>query len=81
MENKSSTERDRQKRSIVDRIWNPVTNNDQHLVRIFFWASIIICLFLENILEGLANNRVWDVISAAWLAFAVFVRFKVYIKW
>jgi hypothetical protein len=80
MENNNSTKATQQQRNIVDRIWNP-TPKDESLVRIFFWASIIICLILPRIFETLATNKAWNVISIAWLVLAVFIRFKVYLKW
>jgi hypothetical protein len=78
MENKNSSA-NQQERSIVDRILRP-TPNDENVVRIFFWVSVIACLLLPRVFEVLAYNQVWTVISIGWVAFAFYLRIKMYMK-
>jgi hypothetical protein len=66
-------------RSVLNRIWNP-TKQDEVLVRIVFWVSIIACLLLPRMLEPLGHSKVWNAISAAWLVLAIYLRFKIYLK-
>ncbi len=79
MENKNSSNAGQQQRSILYRIFDP-TPQDEVVVRIFFWISIILCLLLPRIFEVLANNSLWKVISVAWFVLAVYVRIKVFTR-
>ena len=80
MENKNLPDQDREQRSILDRLWNPATTKDEVLLRVFLWASIILFVLLPRLFEGLAENQVWKYVSLAWLALAVFLRFKAHFK-
>lgn len=69
-----------EQRSLIQRIWNPMTPGDENLIRIFFWVSIIICLLLPNVFKDLVGNKTWEVITIAWLATAFFIRFRIYFR-
>jgi len=76
MENKNSSKSDQEQRSILYRIFDP-RREDEVVVRIFFWISILSCVFLPSIFEVLADNKIWNVIAVAWFVLAVYIRIKV----
>ena len=69
-----------EQRHILARIWDPKTQQDENLIRIIFWVSILTCLALPRLFENLEGNKSWEYITIAWLATAVFIRFRIYFK-
>jgi hypothetical protein len=66
-------------KSILDHILYP-TPADMHVVRIFFWISIITCLLLPRYHVELTQNQTWTVLSYAWIALAVGLRIFVQVR-
>ncbi|MBU4318008.1 MAG: hypothetical protein KKF30_12150 [Proteobacteria bacterium] len=73
-------ENNKRQRTILERLWNPTNPEDENLIRIFFWVSIIICVILPRIFEGMLQSRAGQTIIIAWVVFAIFIRFRGYSK-
>ncbi|MBA3027525.1 MAG: hypothetical protein FP816_01755 [Desulfobacteraceae bacterium] len=73
-------ENNKQQRTIFERLWNPTNPEDENLIRIFFWVSIIICVILPRIFEGLLQSKAGQTIIIGWVVFAIFIRFRGYAK-
>ena len=68
------------KRNILARLWHPETPKDEILIRIFFWASIILCLIISRVFENFATTQKGQAIVFAMGAAAIFIRFSIYFR-